>query len=609
MPMPAFLSRLARTKNAKGSDAIALIVRLLFDQGVKHWRGYAFAMAATAVVAATTTLSAWIIKDVINQIFVAKKLSSVWMISGAIVTIYAVKGFSTYGQTVVLARVANSIVADVQSRIFRKMLAMNITFYNARHSTEFIARQAFISQSASSTLNLLITSLSRDVLTLIGLASVMIAQDPLMSSMALVVTPGVVIGIRRLGGRVKKVMLNEFYGFAIILESLQETVQGMRVVKAFTLEPHMAERQDAAIASFERAANKVSMIGARSSPLTESLGGFAIAIIVVYGGLRVIEGGQAPGSFFAFITALMLAFEPAKRVARLHIDLSAALIGVGILYEFLDEPGEERDSGDEPDLQVEEGRIEFRNVEFAYRKGEPVLRGLAIVAEPGQTTALVGRSGGGKTTAMNMILRFYEPDAGSIAIDGQEIDKATRASLRRQIAYVSQETFLFKGSIAENIALGRSGASHEEIVEAAKAAHAHEFILGFEGGYNSPVGEHGMQLSGGQRQRIAIARAFLRNAPIILLDEATSALNSESERAVQDALRTLCAGRTTVVIAHRLSTIVNADKICVFEDGLVKETGRHEELMAQRGVYFLLHQTQFDPDVIGAPEPVAETSA
>ena len=240
-----------------GAPNLRLIARLLGDQGAKHWKGYAFAIATTFVIAATTTLSAWIMKDVINEIFVAKKLTAVWVIGGAIVAIYAVKGFSTYGQTVVLARVANSIVADVQRRIFDKMLAMSLAYYNARHSTEFIARQAFISQSASGTLNLLINALARDVLTLIGLAGVMIAQDPLMSGLALVVTPGVVVGIRQLGGRVKKVMLNEFYGFMTILESLQESVQGIRVVKAFTLEPFMRARQGEAIASFERAANKL----------------------------------------------------------------------------------------------------------------------------------------------------------------------------------------------------------------------------------------------------------------------------------------------------------------------------------------------------------------
>ena len=391
------------------------------------------------------------------------------MIGGVIVAIYAVKGFATYGQTVVLARVANNIVAEVQRRIFDKMLAMSLGYYSVRHSTEFIARQAFISQSASGTLNLLITVLARDVLTLIGLAGVMIAQDPLMSALALVVTPFVVVGIRELGGRVKKVMLNEFYGFMTILESLQETVQGIRVVKAFALEPYMRARQGEAIASFERAANKLSTVGARSSPLTETLGGVAIAIVVVYGGLKVIEAGQQPGSFFAFITALMLAFEPAKR-RRAHADRPHFVAGRRRDALRLPRRADRRrpSAATSPSSRSSAGRIEFRDVRFAYRKGEPVLRGLSLVAEPGTTTALVGRSGGGKTTAMNLILRFYEPESGAVLIDGQDIGKVSRASLRRRLAYVGQETFLFKGSIADNIGLGRPGAAREEIDAAAQ---------------------------------------------------------------------------------------------------------------------------------------------
>jgi subfamily B ATP-binding cassette protein MsbA len=597
--MSTFLADLSAFR---GSPNMRLIARLLADQGVKHWRGYAFGLSMTIVVAVTTTLSAWIMKDVINDIFVARKLASVWFFGVAIVTIYAIKGSSTYGQMVVLARVANGIVADAQSRIFDKMLEMSLAFYNVRHSTEFIARQAFISQSVAGALNMLITALARDVLTVIGLASVMISLDPLMSSLSLIVVPGVIVGVRRLGGQVKQVMLREFHGFAAILESLQETAQGIRVVKAFTLEPFMRTRQRESIASFERAANKLSMLGARSSPLTETLAGVAIAIVVVYAGLRVIVSGQQPGSFFAFIAALMLAFEPAKRVARLHIDLTSSLLGVELFYKFLDEPTQEVEPAGAPNLQVKEGRIEYRDVHFAYRAGEPVLRGLDLVAEPGRTTALVGRSGSGKTTIMNMLLRFYQPDSGALLIDGQDIGKVSRASLRRQIAYVGQETFLFKGSVGMNIGMGRPGATQEEIVEAAKAAHAHDFIVGFERGYDSPCGEHGVQLSGGQRQRVAIARAFLKNAPIILLDEATSALDAESERAVHDALKTLCAGRTTLVIAHRLSTIVNADRICVIEGGIAPEYGRHSELMARGNVYLRRQQIQVDRAFDLAPE-------
>jgi ATP-binding cassette subfamily B protein len=572
------------------SQNTSSVRRLLGDQGRLHWKGYAFAVLMSVVISWMTGASAYIMRDVIDKIFVGKDSNYLYLIGGAICGIYLVKGLATYSQTAVLARVANSIVADVQTRIFKKMLEMSVGYYNIRHSTEFLARQAFISQSASGTLNLLINVLAKDVLTLCSLAFVMVSQDPVLAGLSLIATPVAVIGVRRLGGRVKKVMLNEFRGFSKILESLQEVVQGVRVVKAYALEPIMLERQVEAITSFRRAADKLSTVGARSSPLAETLGGLTVAVVVVYGGLRVIHTGEPPGNFFSFITALMMAFEPAKRLARLHIDLTSSLIGVGILYEFLDQPSDEQETGDEPKLRVRDGEVEFDNVRFQYRPGEPVIRGLSFVAEAGKMTALVGRSGGGKTTVMSLMLRFYEPAGGAIRIDGQEISKASRASLRKQIAYVSQETFLFKGSVAENIALGKPGSTRDEVIAAAKAAYAHDFIMGFDRGYDSPVGEQGMQLSGGQRQRIAIARAFIKDARIILLDEATSALDTESERAVQQALQELCAGRTTIVIAHRLSTIARADKICVLESGQLVEVGQHDELMARGGVYRKLHE-------------------
>jgi ATP-binding cassette subfamily B protein len=303
--------------------------------------------------------------------------------------------------------------------------------------------------------------------------------------------------------------------------------------------------------------------------------------------------GRTPGEFFSVITALLLCYEPAKRLARLNIDLATNLLGARMLFEVLDSVPAEQESANLPRIAVDKGRIAFEDVVFGYREGEPVLRGLSFIAEPGETTALVGPSGGGKTTVMNLIERFYDVESGTITIDGQPIAAVSRHSVRASVAMVSQDVFLFSGTVRDNIAYGRPGASPADIEAAARAAHAHDFIMGFAQGYESLVGEHGAQLSGGQRQRIAIARAFLKDAPILLLDEATAALDSESEAEVQRALRDLQANRTTLVIAHRLQTVVNADRICVIDAGRVVESGRHEELLARRGRYYNFHQLQF----------------
>jgi ATP-binding cassette, subfamily B, bacterial MsbA len=570
--------------------------RLLTDQGFKHWKGYAFAFAMMALIALTTALSAWIIGRIVDKIFVGRDLAAVWEITAAIVVIYTVKGLATYGQQVVMSQVGNSIVANVQRRMFDQMLRMKVSYYGQSHSSIFIARQAFIAQSASSVLNLLITTFSRDALTIVGLVIVMVSQDPLLSFLALMLVPLAVVGVRKIGLRVRKIMASEFQGAAQMMESMQETAQGVRIVKAFTLESFMRARQGEAIEGFRKAANKLARVSSRTSPIMESLGGFAIAAVVLYSGYTVILRGNPPGSLFSFITSVIMLYEPMKRVARLHVDLSSSLYGVSMLYAFLDERDYEEDPPQAPELQVTNGRIEFRDVVFGYRPGEPVLHAVSFVAEAGKTTALVGRSGGGKSTVMNLILRLYEAGSGQILCDGQDIATVTLASLRQQIGYVAQENFLFKGSVRDNIAMGRPGASEDEIVAAAEAAYAHDFIMGFERGYDSPCGEHGMQLSGGQRQRIAIARAFLKDAPIILLDEATSALDSESEQAIQKALRTLCEGRTTIVIAHRLSTVAQADEICVLDRGRVVERGRHGELLAQGRTYTHIAQTQFPRD-------------
>ena len=352
----------------------------------------------------------------------------------------------------------------------------------------------------------------------------------------------------------------------------------------------------------------MSRVANRASPLMETLGGIAIGIIVIYGGYRVIETGATPGEFFSFIAAFLLAYEPAKRLARLNIELNTALVGARVMFEILDTPATEPIEDGLPPLSVTQGRIEFGNVAFAYRPGEPVLRGMSFVAEPNKVTALVGPSGGGKSTVLNLVLRFYDAQSGMITIDRQDIAAASRRSLRRQLAYVGQDAQLFTGSIRENIAFGKPGASEDEIRAAARAAHAHDFIMAFPRDYDTPVGEHGTQLSGSQRQRVAIACALIKNAPIILLDEATAALDSESERHVQDAIAELCKGRTTIVIAHRLSTIMHADRILVIEAGAVVEAGRHDELLRKGGRYASYYRLQLkaqeEAAPVAAPAPV-----
>ena len=436
----------------------------------------------------------------------------------------------------------------------------------------------------------------------------MVVQDPLMSFFSFVVVPPAFFVLRKLIRRIYSIARSQFHGGTLIIETLQETLQGIRIVKAFTLEDIMRDRFDRNVAAVEHEANKMARVSNRASPLMETLGGCAIAVAITYGGYRVIETGATPGQFFSFIAAFLLAYEPAKRLARLNIELNSALVGVRILFEVLDSPPSEPLDTDKPDLQIKTARLAFDDVHFAYRSDEPVLRGMSFVAEPGKLTALVGPSGGGKSTIFNLILRFYDAKRGKVIIDEQDIVQRSRHSLRQHIAYVGQDVFLFRATIRENIEFGKPGASEDEIVAAAKAAYAHDFIMSFPRGYETPVGEHGLQLSGGQRQRVAIARALIRNAPIILLDEATAALDSESELQVREAMEHLSQGRTTLVIAHRLHTVSHADCIYVVEDGRTVELGRHDELLRAGGRYASFYRLQLKEQEARAPVATVASS-
>jgi ABC-type multidrug transport system fused ATPase/permease subunit len=565
--------------------AAILIRRLITEQGAAYWRRYLLAFALMAVSAATTAGSAYLLGEVINRAYIDKDVRGIMILSGVIVVIFIVKGAATYGHSVILSQISNAILANNQRQLFGKLMKESIAFFSLRHSSEFLARLTQGANSVTQVLSLLINAVGRDLLSLIGLVIVMVTQDPLMSLLGFLVAPPAMIVLRKLVKRIKGLAHNQFSGTADIMETMQESLQGIRTVKAFTLEQTMRERIDVSISAVERNANKMAHVTNRSSPLMETLGGFAIAGALMYGGYRVVATGATPGQFFSFLTAFLLAYEPAKRLARLNIELNSNLIGARKLLEIVDSPATEPADDDRPRLKLTEARIELRDVGFAYRPDEPVLNRMSFVAEPGKVTALVGPSGGGKSTVLALLLRFYEVTEGDILIDGQAIAGVSRNSLRHQTAYVGQDVYLFRDTIRENIAFGKVGASEAEIVAAAKAACAHEFIMGFPLGYDTPVGEHGTQLSGGQRQRIAVARALVKNAPVILLDEATAALDSESEKQVQEAIEHLCQGRTTIVIAHRLHTIMHADAILVVEGGEIVERGRHDDLLRRGGRY------------------------
>jgi ATP-binding cassette subfamily B protein len=577
---------------ADRNSAPALVYRLLTEQALGLWKQYAVAFALMAVAAGATALGAYLIGNVINAAYVDKNLPGIIALALVTAVLFLVKALSTYGQSVMLSRIGNRIVALNQRQMFEALIRQNIAFFAERHSSEFLARVTVGAQAASTVINLVVNAVGRDLLSLFGLLAVMIVQDPVMSFFSFIVAPPAFIFLRKLIRRIYAIARNQFHGGTRILETMQETVQGIRVVKAYTLEDVMRRRLDADVAEFENESNKFARVAHRASPLMEALGGFAIAGALIYGGFRVIETGATPGQFFSFLAAFMLAYEPAKRLARLNIELNSGLVGVRILFEIIDSPPTEPADDDKPELKIADARVEFDNVRFAYRPGEVVIRGMTFGAEPGKTTALVGPSGGGKSTVFNLMLRLYEADGGAIHIDGQDIAGVSRRSLRHQIAYVGQDVFLFHGTIRDNIAAGKANATEEEIVAAAEAAHAHEFISAFPAGYATPVGERGTQLSGGERQRVAIARALIKNAQIILLDEATASLDSESERLVQDAMARLTEGRTTIAIAHRLHTITHADRILVVESGAIVESGRHDDLLRKGGRYAAFYRLQ-----------------
>ena len=588
--------------NATTTD---LLKRLVREHGREYAPQYAMAIACMVVVAGATSASAYIMKHVIDTIFVHQNRAALTGITFAIVAIFMVKGLAAYASEVVLGTIGNRLVAQTQKRMFNHLLKVDVSFFQAFSSSDLVTRIVNNATATRDVLNMVSMSFGRDLFTIVGLVVTMIALDPIMTVISLIGGPIAALTSRKLRERILKAAKSEVHSITGIIKVTRELSQGSQVVKSFQLENRMRTHAENAIGAVERLANKMLRIEASVNPLMETVGGFAVAGVVLYAGWRNLYYGDTPGQFFAFITALLMCADPARRLSRVQLQLATASVGVRMMYELLDTPATEDEPPGKPELKITGGEIVFHDVTFAYVPGKPVINGLNLVAPAGRTTALVGLSGGGKSTIFALLQRFREPLSGSITIDGQALDAVSLVSARRSISTVGQDAFLFEGTILDNIRTGFESASDQKCIDAAKAANADDFISVLPRRYETQVGELGTQVSGGQRQRIALARAFLKDAPIILLDEPTSALDSETEEVIQRELKVLTKGKTTIVIAHRLSTILHADLIHVIEAGRVIESGTHEKLLAQGGAYSRLFRLQFaklmEPD-----RPLAE---
>jgi len=554
----------------------------------------ALAILCIIVAASGNLYIPWIIKNVIDDVLTAKNMEMLNMISVSIVVVFLIRGVFFYGQTYLMSFIGQRVIIDIREAVYRHLQKLSLSYYDKRQTGTIMS---YVTNDVAALQNALIESvveLVTEGMVLAGSLGAMFYIHWKLSLLTLTTLPLVALAINFFGKKLRKAGKTLQERTADITSVLQETISSVRVIKSFAREDYEIDRFNRENYFNFRAQMKAAQIMATLTPTIEFLAAIGVTIIIWYGGREVISGSLTSGSLIAFLIYVVNISNPIKRLSRVYGNIQRALAAADRVFSVLDTPSEIEDLSGAVELPPVQGQVAFENVTFEYKPGEPALQEVSMTAEPGQMVAIVGPSGAGKTTFANLLPRFYDPVAGRITLDGIDIKSVTLRSLREQIGIVPQETILFNGTIYNNILYGDLTATEEQVLAAAKAANAHNFIVAMPEGYKTQIGERGCKLSGGQRQRISIARAILKNPRVLILDEATSALDTESEKLVQDALDKLMVGRTSFVIAHRLSTIQRADRILVMDKGRIVETGTHEELIRSGGLYEKLYQIQFN---------------
>lgn len=552
-----------------------------------------FAMFCTIMAAAGNLYIPWIIKDMIDEVLADKNGTMLNWIAASIIAIFVVRGLFWYGQNYLMSYVGQSVIIDIRAAVFKKLQRLSVSFYDKNKTgtiMSYVTNDVNALQSAmvENTIEMI-----TEGFILIGSVVAMIYLDWRLTLFTVCTFPVILWFMEFFGKKVRKTGGRIQECTADITSVLQESVASARVIKSFVREDYEVDRFDVENRANFRANMKNAQLMATLTPVVELVAAIGVTMIIWYGGNNVINGTITAGSLVAFLTYAVNISNPIKRLTRVIGNIQKALAAAQRVFMIIDMPEEIAESRDAKQLPEVSGKVEFQNVSFAYDDKGNVITDLSFSVKPGEVIAIVGPSGAGKSTIANLLPRFYDVNKGDIKIDGHSVREVTLDSLREQVGIVPQETMLFNGSVYNNILYGRLDATKEEIEAAAKAANAHDFIMQLTDGYETKLGDRGVNLSGGQRQRIAIARAILKNPRILILDEATSALDTESERVVQEALDRLMVGRTSFVIAHRLSTVKNADKILVLEKGNLVESGTHDELLALDGLYAHLYKIQY----------------